>query len=389
MVSLLVLAAALVALVAGCGGSSSDTSGTETTETQSTEAGSESGDAAAAVAKAKEEVVKLEDVNGLEYPEPPKKPFDPGDHKAAIITCGLDGGCKLGAEWVKEALETAGWTTGPIGDAKYEPTVAAGLIQTAVQEGVSAIILANIEASTVAAAIDAAADADIPVVCIACVSGPEWTESGKVIDLEWPARADGEALAYYILANRSEDGKIIAFNDSSGAINRDRYEGFKGVITSLCPECELEAQNLKTTEVQEAGPPLFTAALAKNPSGGDFEWGYFSSAVWANNAAKTAIAAGRNEIRFAGGEAEPEYLEVMNAGEVDAVGTWQPNIYGCWAAVDLAIRSANGMPTWSTDDLPVALITKKNIAPFLAASPGIYEPPGFDFKQMFKEVWSG
>ncbi len=387
-------AALMVMVVAGCGSSSSSssssTSNSESTtgsEGETTTANEESG--GSGVAEAEAEVKRLSDPANFKYPEPPTKPYNTGKHTAAVITCGLAGrGCKLGAEYAQEAFKAAGWSTTPTGDGQFSPTTQAGLIQRAVQEGVSAIWLGAIEAGATKAAIDAAAEAGIPVVCWQCYSGSEFTESGDVMDVVAGGKTSGEVMATYAIAKSGGEGKFLSFVLPEFAIGRETGAGEEVAFEKFCPECELETGTIKASELTEAGPPAWTAALAKNPAG-TFEWALFDADSEAIPSTKTAIQSGRSDVQVTGGEGEPEMLQLIKTGEVAAATTYCPVAYAAWAAVDNAIRKANKMSTWDMEGMPVGVIDAENVDTFLKSAPDPYEPPNFPFKEMFKEIWAG
>jgi ABC-type sugar transport system substrate-binding protein len=236
-------------------------------------------------------------------------------------------------------------------------------------------------------AIDAAAAAGIPVSCWQCESGSEFT-SGKVVDTRAGGTLEGEAIGNYIVAHSGGKGNLLFFVDHAFPIDVSRDEGAKKVITELCPACKIEEQAFVTTELEKAGPPIWTAALASHPAG-SLNWLVMGSGTEAYPEIKTTLQLGRLEIKITGTEAEPEMEKYIKEGKV-AVATSYANVaYAAWAAADEVIRKVNHQPPWDAEKIPVGLVTSENVETFLKVAPKEYEDPKFNFREMFKTIWSG
>jgi ribose transport system substrate-binding protein len=395
---LLLAALMLVALVvAGCGGSSSSSSsgGDESQTTAESEGGKEGDEAEegegassdSGIAKAEEEVDRLDVTEGLEWPKPPQKPFKAGHHTAAVISCGQAGeGCKDMSAAAQEALKAAGWSATPTGDGEFSPATQANLIQQAVQEGVDAIVLAAVDPASTKAAVDAAIAKGIPISCIGCSSPPELTEEGTVIDSAVEPVQAGEEIGYWIVANSGGEGKVVSFVDHAFATEVKHNEGTKKVVEELCSGCDYEEQSFATAELEKPGPPVFSAALSSNPPG-ELDWVNSNSATYATPMVKTAAQQGREDVKVVGIETTPEFLAEMPKTEIANALLYVPFNYLGWSAVDNVIRQVNNQPTWETDEMPSALITKETVQPYLDAAPGLYEFPEFDFRSMFEKLW--
>jgi ABC-type sugar transport system substrate-binding protein len=393
VLGVLSMAAAILAVavvIGGCGSSSTSSTGGETgpsTEASTNEAAGGGESSSPGVAKAQEEVERLNVTEGLEWPKPPQKAFKSGHHTAAIIACGLAGeGCKDQAEAAQEAFKAAGWSTTPLGDGEFNPATQGNLIQQAIQENVSAIVLVAVEPPTVKSAVDAAIAKHIPLSCMGCATPPEYTENESVIDSGVNPEKSGEALGYWIVANSEGKGKTISFVDHAFEDVVLHNTGTKKVVEELCPACEYEEVPFATAELEKPGPPVFSAALSSNPAG-TVEWIDSNSATYGTPMVKTALQQGREELKVVGTETTPEFLAEMEKSEVANALIYYPFAYEGWAAADNMIREVNHQPTWETDELPMALITKETVPTYLKDSPKIYEEPGFDFRSMFEKLW--
>lgn len=379
--------AAIVA--AGCGSSKPSTASQSSEKSASTSKASEgSSGGGSGVAKAKEAVAKLNEKNVV-WPKPSQTPFNPGHHKVAVVTCGLAGrGCKIMSEEAQAAIKAAGWTSTPTGDGKFSPTVQAGLVQHAVQEGVEGLVIISIDVGSIKSAVDAAIAKKIPISCVLCQSEPEFLQDNHVVDVTTSGAGTGEAAADYIVANSGGKGTIFATVDHAFPIVVTRAEATKKKINELCSACKWEEQEFATAELEKPGPPVFTAALASHPAG-SLQWVETSSTTYSEPMIKTAVQQGRNELQFVGEEAEPEFLHDMVTTKVAPAVVAIPNNYAAWSGVDEVIREVNKMPTWEAKNLPIWILTKSEVGPYIKALPNPYESPSFKFKEMYEKIWSG
>lgn len=372
--ALLAVFAALMlsVFVVACGGSDDSSSGDN---------GSSGGSGSGSVEAAQAEVDKLLDPSQAEFAKPTEA-FDPGQGKVAVISCGNAGiNCKDGSEDAADAAKAMGWTPSPVFDGEFNPAKQAGYIRQAIQEKYDAIVLVSIDAKSIKAAVDAAAKANIPVTCVMC-SNPGMED--VVTDVTTGGTADGEAIAYWTVADSGGSAKVIGFDDASFPIVKVRVDAATKVVNENCSDCTIEVQDIATTELTEPGPPTWTATLTANPPGSfDYAWSAYDP--FAIPMTKTAEQQGRDDIKIAGYDASPDFVELIKQGGVAAATTAAPFEYAAWGAVDQAARAVAGAEQWDGTKLPVMLVTADN-ADDPALEAGFFNPP-FDFKAEFQELW--
>lgn len=371
---LLAVFAALVlsVFVVACGGSDDSDSGN---------GGNGSGSGGGSVEAAQAEVDRLMDPSQAEFPRPTDS-YNPGQGRIAVISCGNAGiNCKDGSEDAAEAAKAMGWTPSPVFDGEFSPAKQAGFVRQAIQENYDAIVLVSIDVNSIKAAVDAAAQADIPVTCVMC-SNPGLEDI--VTDVTTGGTADGEAIAYWTAADSGGSGKIIAFDDKSFPIVAVRVEAAQRVLAENCPDCEVEVQDIGTTELTEPGPPTWTATLTANPPG-SFQYAWSAYDPFAIPMVNTAQQQGRDDIKITGYDASPDFVELMKQSDLAAATTAAPFEYAAWGAVDQAARAVTGTQQWDGTSLPVMLVTQEN-ADDPALQAGFFDPP-FDFKAEFQELW--
>jgi ABC-type sugar transport system substrate-binding protein len=364
---------AMLVSVAGCGGddeTSSDSGGGSASTSQ----------ADSGKAKAQQDVKQFEQTTGIEWPQPTEK-FDPGTGKVAVISCGNAGiNCLQGSKDAVAAAKAMGWTPSPIFDGEFTPAKQAGFVQQAIQQKYDGIILSSIDANSIKAAVDAAAEADIPIACIMCVN-PDF--EGKVMDVSTGGVAEGEAVGTWVAANAGE-GKIIGFDDKSFPIVAERRANAIKKIKEYCPDCEVEEMDFPTSDLTKAGSPTFTAALNANPAGtlSVVMPPYDPAAI---PFAKAAAQQGRDDFKMTGYDASPDYLTLIKDGTGGAAATTAvPFPYGAWGAMDQVARAKAGKEPWESNRMPSVLVTKENADSF--GEFGFLEPD-FDYKAKFQELW--
>lgn len=383
-VLLAVVAALAIGIgAAGCGGSSSSSkssSGGGSASAspgsgKSSSSGSSSGQKAAAQA-----VKQYQDLANIKWPGPTQK-FNPGHGKVAVISCGNSGiNCLKGSQDVEAAAKAMGWTPSPIFDGQFSPAKQAGYVQQAIQQKYDAIVMVSMDAQSIKAAVDAAAAAKIPIACVMCVN-PAF--KGKVMDVSSGGIAEGKALGDWVAANAKQGAKILAYDDKSFPIVAVRRANALGQISKYCPSCQVEKSEFPTTDLSKPNMPTFSAALSSHPAGQlDFVMAPYDPA--AIPMAKAAAQQGRSDFKLTGYDASPDFLTLIKSGTGGAAATTaSPFPYCSWGAMDQVARAHAGKPTWPSNHLPSALVTKSNLSQFQS---GFLEP-NFNFRAKFMKLW--
>lgn len=376
---LVVLCAVAAALAAGCGSDDSSEDGNATASSNGGESSSSPG-----VEEAKKKVAEYQNLD-REFPAPTEA-FDPGTGKIGIISCGGQGtDCGVMGAEAKEAAAAMGWESSPVYDGEFTPAKISGYIQQLVREKVDGIVLAAVDANNVKAAVDAAVKAEIPIACIACVTPPEYKDS--IIDVTTGGKQDGDAVGAWVVADSNGEAKVYAYNDPNFAIVGLRKQGAQEAIEKYCPDCAYEDGEFPVTEITKPGPPTWTALLSSEPKG-QLDYVMAPYDAMALPAAKTAIQRGRTEIKMTGFDAAAGNVELMADPSSPLQATSSgPYLYAAWSAVDQIARRKAGKEAWDSSQLPVALVTKDNVAEFQGAKKNYFEPPDDRFRGMFKKLW--
>lgn len=367
----LVPATLLLTLVTACGGVSASTT--------STSAGG--GDSSAAVARASA-AIDAAAAGDAEFPMPTAA-FAPGTGKAAIIQCSAAAPvCVDAAKKAQAALEKAGWTTTPPGDAKYSPAEAGNLLDKAVLDGADVVIVVALNVNAFKSSVDKALAAGVQIGCAMCTSvGYE----DKVWDAAVDFEKQGELMAQSLIAKNKGTGDIVLFEDKAYVQTTLRVQGAEKALKADCPNCKVEVRQFSAADLGKPGPPAFSALLSAKPSGTltDVVAPYDAAGVLF---AKTAGQQGRDDVALSGYDAAPEAIAALTTGTpVYEVTIGQPYEFSGVAAVDLALRAHAGAPTWdAATTLPSVLINKKNAATY----DGRYFEPSKAYLDDFAALWT-
>jgi ABC-type sugar transport system substrate-binding protein len=358
-----------VSLLAACGSDDGGSDGGDTSDRSTTNT-----DAAA-------EVEKLL-AGDVEFTMPTEA-VDPGDHRVAVIASGLASpGPSTLATNAMNAIEALGWQADAPGDGKFTPTTQASLIEKAVLDGVDGIILIAITPNAVAAAINAAEDADIPVVCALC--GPGAPEGIISVGNDHPAA--GRAQAAYAASTAEPGDVFVVYQNSEFEASKQQMQETASYLEELCPECTVETPSLLLAEAVVPNAPIFTSLL------NEYQPGEVKAVILpfdspAATLANSAAQLGRTDFDIIGFGSLAPFIDMVGAGQpptARADVTISTPFYG-WAAVDQLARALAGLEAWESDDLPVGLVDQTTFGDF---EPGqFFILPDFDYEAEFQTLW--
>lgn len=371
-----VAVAAVALLLAACGGKDDEGSSGSASDPGAT------GSSAAQVNEEAAAQVEQLLAGEADYPMP-TEPVEPGQHEVAVITSGLGSpGPDVLADNAMEAIDAIGWTAANPSDGKFTPTTQAQLIEKAVLEKVDGIILVSITPDAVAAAVKAADNAGIPIVCALC--GPDLPEG--MVGVGNDALAAGQAQAAYAASKAEPGDTVIVYQNTEFKQSEQQMAEAAETVRELCPDCKVETPSLLLAEAATANAPIFTELLNKYPAGslGSVLMPFDTPAsVLANSAA----ALGRDDFNVIGLGALSPFVDMVGAGQpavAKADVLISTPLYG-WASVDELARMLAGQDTWEADKMPVGLIDKDTYGNYEKGN--IFVLPDFDYEAKFQELW--
>jgi ABC-type sugar transport system substrate-binding protein len=182
-------------------------------------------------------------------------------------------------------------------------------IESAIAQGVDGIVISPRDVEALAPAIQAAMDADIPVVTVdRAVSGADTLAHVGADNVR-----GGEKQGEYLLQILPEGGQIIELQGTVGASPAiDRSKGFNSVIADK-PEYEIVFQQTAAFR-RDQGLTVTEQALQANP---DVDAIVAANDDMALGAAEAAVGAGL-DIPIIGFDALPEALQAVQDGTLAA-----------------------------------------------------------------------
>lgn len=381
--------AALGLVLSACGGQGSQAgqSGSEGSSPELAAKPSGTSDSALAsiAAEAQEKLDSASDPEDFEWPEPP--PIDVGERRTvAIVSCGEAGsGCRSLSAAAREATEAIGWDATPTCDGEFEAAKQSGCIQRAINDGVDAILLSVIEPVNVTGAVDAAYEANIPVVTMLS-EGAGFEDKVTAITPDWHEL--GQAYGAFVLSH-VDDGPVdvAMFTDTAEMALARLHDSAQEAIESKCPECDVRREEIATAEVNKPGPPTWTGFLSGTEAGSyDFVLAPYD--YLAVPFAKTAREYGRMDIQIGGAGGWEEMILEMRKGELtNLTYTFAlPNRFIGYAAVDAAARRINGQDAyWGRDKtkVPYRVVLPSTAEHYKEG----YLEPDFSLDERFGKVW--
>ncbi|MBN9623796.1 MAG: sugar ABC transporter substrate-binding protein [Actinobacteria bacterium] len=374
--------------VVGCGGGGSSTTSSTAGESssgspsssQTTASSSSSGSTAAIVGKAKAFVAKVSGpTNG--NPEGFKPVTVPPGKTVGIVECGVGiVGCTEAAEGAAQAAKMIGWQSFTIEAKEFSPPALAAALEEAVQRKPDVIIAPGGSDASRPQAMTKAKEAGIPVISAFAgneVQPPVEDPSTGNVDANYTEQ--GEADAYFAIANSGGDVKVAIQEDQTSAAIVARYKGFEKVLEAD-PEGEVVTTGVATTIADaNAERTLVSGWLAQYPKG-DLNYVMTGSDAEATGAIQAINTAGRSDVKVLSYDCQLESLAEIIKGGAQIVCANTPLVNMAWEAMDLAIRALDGEKV-ETLLVPTSLITKEN-APPEGQFPETYDPEAF-----FKTIW--
>ena len=351
-------AVVLTAAAVGCG---SDSTEEGAGAAAGTTASSNNGAAAKIVAAASQPITAWDG-----FGEPIKPPT--GKRVVAIECSSLGVGCVQGAEAVKEAGQTLGWTT-DIVNGKGDPTVWNSAIQTAVSGGADGIVLFAISPALVKDGIAKAKAAGVPVA--AAFVGPK-ADALSVVDAE----ASGKIMAGYLAeAAAGGEGNTLVLNDGEFSLTAERNTAMIAELAKLCPKCKTKKVEFTFATMPTKLAGQVAAALQADPTINRVTMPFDAAATFV----RQGIQQSGSKAKIASFEGDPPVLKTVGDGVQDA-DLASPNVWTGWQAVDNLARLMTNNPV-SDAPLPVRLFTAQNKAEAADWDGDL------DFRAKYAELW--
>jgi len=242
-----------------------------------------------------------------------------------------------------------------ISDAQNDAATQQDDVQNYVTQQVDAILVNPVDSESIVPAIQAANQADIPVIAL-----DRGASGGEIAALIVSDNVEGGRMAGKELIELVGSGPVAQLEGIPGASpTRDRGQGFEEVINGQ-DAVELVASQTANF-VREEGLTVTENILQSNPE---------IKGIFAQNdeMALGAVRALKNragtDVKIVGFDGVEEALKAVQSGKMNATVAQQPDRIGS-LGVENAIKVVDGESVEKNIPVPVKLVTKENVSEFL------------------------
>jgi ribose transport system substrate-binding protein len=238
-------------------------------------------------------------------------------------------------------------------DADSDQATMNNYVYDLINQGVDAIILAPMDCTAVTEALQACADANIPVINVDTAVDRTDLVVSVIASDNYGA---GVQCAEDMMKKLEKGSKIYVMNQPSGSACVQREQGFLDTAGDYF-------QILGTSDT--SGDTATTLPVAEDAITADKDIaGFFCiNDMAALGCVQACAAAGRDDIVVYGVDGNPDFMGYVGDGSATGSSAQQPSVIG-GNAVDAALAYLAGETVETEIVVPVTLITQDNIADF-------------------------
>jgi ribose transport system substrate-binding protein len=346
----LAASALLAVLLSACGSSSSSSSSPATVSAAN--AATTTG-AGAGVAAAQQVVAQAMQRPATISVTSPVGKSVPSGKKLAFISCGI-AVCDLQGKIVAKAASLLGWSSSTI-TTTGTPTSVIAAYQTAVREGVDAIVTTAALRAEIASVLPQVQAKGIPI-SNCCTTDP--VAAPFIYNTSTPAQAaaGGKILAAEVVSDSKGKANTLYVNLPAFTILSSLGSTFASAYKQYCPSCGYASIDVALTQLASA-PNLIVSYLRSHPS---VDYVALSVASALDNGLPAALsAAGLSNIKIVGQGGGPTDFQYVANGQELALLPF--DYYAVdYQMVDALARHFAGVPVQMTAP-PEWLMTKANL----------------------------
>jgi ribose transport system substrate-binding protein len=241
-------------------------------------------------------------------------------------------------------------------NANNDPAAQNNAIETYIAQEVDGLVVVAIDVNGVMPAVQAAADAGIPVVAVDAIlpDGPQIAQVG--VDNEDAGRMIGQHFLDYMATEMGGSAELGIVGALNSYIQNVRQEGFESVVTN--------AEGVEMTgvvdgrNIQDNAMSAAENLLTANP---DMSAMYATGEPALIGAVAAVESQGRqSDVRIVGWDLSSAAIRGIDEGYVVGVVQQDPAGMGA-AAVDALLDHLNGEEVPAQIDVPVTIVTRENV----------------------------
>jgi ribose transport system substrate-binding protein len=346
----------------GCGGGGSSTGGS-TGEGNGSESGS-SDSGSKGVEEAKRLVAESEEVPSSV--SPPTEPVDAsaarGDSFQYIPVLGAIPVAQITGEGMNEAFDLVGAKVNEI-DGQGKVSVWTEGIEQAISQKMNGIVTAGISPKAVAAPLQAADKAGIPVIASFATAPGLPTPSQKALGVDALVTYSWEdmsrLMADYAIAESEGKAHVVLLESSDVETSAIAVDAAKEEFAKLCPECTVEVEDAPQTQPAERLESLVHTLVTQDQSIEYLMPVFDASALTIVPAIHSAGAAERVKVVTMGGT--PAVLQLLQRNDVVVADVGANIAWSGWGVADQFFRLVNGDPVVKSENVPTRTFTASNV----------------------------
>lgn len=238
-------------------------------------------------------------------------------------------------------------------DADSDQATMNNYVYDLINQEVDAIILAPMDCTAVTEALQACADANIPVINVDTAVDRTDLVASVIASDNYGA---GVECAKDMMDKLEEGSKIWVMDQPSGTACVQREQGFLDTIGDYF-------EVVGTTDTSGDTATTLSAAEDAITADKDLKGFFCINDMGALGCVQAAAAAGRDDIVIYGVDGNPDFMGYVDDGSATGSAAQQPSVIGK-NAVSTALDSIAGKEVEAEITVPVKMITKDNIADF-------------------------
>jgi ribose transport system substrate-binding protein len=263
-------------------------------------------------------------------------------------------------EGAQKAADAAGVNL-VIFNANNDPAAQNNAIETYIQQKVAGLVVVAIDTNGIMPAVNAAAEAGIPVVAVDAVlpEGPQKAQVG--VDNEGAGKAMGEFFVKYVGEQAGGKAKLGIVGALNSTIQNIRQKGFEDVVKGASG-VEM-AGVVDGRNVQDSALAAAESLITANP---DLTAIYATGEPALLGAVAAVESQGKQDsVKVFGWDLTAQAIKGIDAGYVVGVVQQDPAGMGA-AAVDALVKIGKGEAVDANIPVPITIVTKDNVEPYRA-----------------------
>jgi ribose transport system substrate-binding protein len=296
-------------------------------------------------------------------------------------------GCARPGDAFLAAAKAIGWRTQLI-DPAGDPQKVQAAVQQAIQLHADGVFMPGGSIATVGAQLMAQArQAGVQMVVM---DGDDQT----VTPTTWSANINNDysetapALAAYVTTHSGGKAHVLVINDSEYPGVDSGVKSFESSLKSDCPGCSVDQNmNLSIVDLQTTFPTRVKSTLQANPS---IDWIYVGYDFIGTQVASAVQQLGlMGKVHLVGTDGNPQNLQAIKAGNVQAASYARATEWLGWAAVDELNRIYNHQPLikdsrgFESENYGQQLLDSSN----LPADVNANWDGGVDYRAQYEKLW--